>query len=145
MNNISMRGRKALNLPAAQGHSTSASAQETQPQHLYEALLLEQQLRDMTRQILISTDCEQQRLSLELHEDLIQMLLGIHVNLLALKGEAAISQAAFTRSLVSTQRIVKRSIKTIDRFARDLAPAAENEPRLSAKAALRVRPSKTKT
>jgi len=87
---------------------------------LDESRLQEQQLRDITRKILTSTELEQLQLSLQLHDEIIQTLLGIQVRLLALEQEAASGHAGFNRGLITTQRLVKKSIRMINRFARKL-------------------------
>lgn len=103
------RGTAPLTLPAASLH------------RLHESRLLERQLRDMTRRILTATELEQQQLSLQLHDEIVQTLLGIHVRLLALKQESITGHAVFNRGLITTRRLVQQSIRLVNRFARKLA------------------------
>jgi len=46
-------------------------------------------------------------------------LLGINVRLLTLQREAAINAGGLKKEIASTQRLVDKSVKSINRFARE--------------------------
>lgn len=110
-----MSDLKTLRLPECRAHSAADL------RLLRASRLKEQQLRGMTRKILASTELEHLQLSLQIHDEIVQTLLGIHVRLLALKQESITGHASFDRELITTQRLVKQSVRIINRFARKLA------------------------
>ena len=86
-------------------------------QLLQESRMLEQQLRDITRKILAADELERKKMSLQLHDDIGQSLLGIHVRLLALKKEVSTKYQGLTQEIATTQRLVEAAVKTINQFA----------------------------
>ncbi|MDB6003436.1 MAG: nreB [Prosthecobacter sp.] len=93
------------------------SSERASSQLLMESRLMEKSLRDITHQILAANEVERKKMSLVLHDEISQTLLGIHVRLLALKREAAVRHVGFTQEIATTQRVVEESVKTINRFA----------------------------
>lgn len=88
-------------------------------QLLQESRLLEQQLKDMTHQILAADEAVRKKMSLQLHDEIGQTLLGIHVRLLALKTEVATRYAGLNLEIATTQRLVEAAVKTINQFAHE--------------------------
>ena len=80
---------------------------------------LREHLRHLTHEILSAQEEERHRISHQLHDEIAQTLLGINVRLLALKNIAKASTKGLKKEIASTQRLVKQSLKTIDRFAHE--------------------------
>src|SRR5665213_1167031 len=97
-------------------------------EHHYSQLLeksqqLQEQLRQLSRQILSAQEEERKEISRELHDVIAQTLTGINVRLAALKKQAAINTNGLDRYIVSTQRLVEKSVDIVHEFARELRPA----------------------
>ena len=90
------------------------------------ALLLEQsrhlqeQLRSLSRQLLSAQEEERKRISRELHDEIAQTLLGIHVRLLTLRTGAEVNAHGLKKEVASTQRLVGKSRKLMARYTREL-------------------------
>lgn len=84
-----------------------------------ESRLLEQELKDMTRKIMAADEVERKKMSLQLHDDIGQTLLGIHVRLLTLKTHAAARHGGLTPEIATTQRVVAAAVKTINQLAHE--------------------------
>ena len=76
-------------------------------------------MQRLTHQILSAQENKRRKISRDLHDEIVQTLLGIHVRLLTLKKEAAIDAGGLKKEIVSTQRLVDKSVKSIKRFARE--------------------------
>jgi signal transduction histidine kinase len=97
-------------------------------EHHYSELLerserLQEQLRQLSRQILLAQEEERKRISRELHDVIAQTLTGINVRLAALKKEAALNTKHLDRNIARTQRLVEKSVDIVHQFARELRPA----------------------
>lgn len=88
-------------------------------QLLLESSQLEQQLKDMTRRIMSADEVERKKMSLHLHDDIGQSLLGIHMRLLTLKKQMAVRHEGTTQEIATTQRLVEAAVKTINQFAHE--------------------------
>ena len=88
-------------------------------QLLQESRLLERQLKSMTRQIMAADEVERKKMSLQLHDDIGQTLLGIHVRLLTLKAEVTAKDEGLNQEIAITQRLLEESVKTINHFAHE--------------------------
>ena len=86
---------------------------------LKESLCLQQHLQRLAHQILSAQEDKRKKISRDLHDEIAQTLLGINVRLLTLKKEAAINASGLKKEIVSTQRLVDKSVKSIKRFARE--------------------------
>jgi signal transduction histidine kinase len=84
---------------------------------------LQEQLRQLSRQILAAQEEERKEISRELHDVIAQTLTGINVRLAALAREAATNTKGLDRNIARTQRLVTKSVDIIHRFARELRPA----------------------
>jgi signal transduction histidine kinase len=97
-------------------------------EHHYSKLLvdserLQEQLRQLSRQILLAQEDERKRISRELHDVIAQTLTGINVRLAALKKEAGFNTQNLDRDIARTQRLVEKSVNIVHEFARELRPA----------------------
>jgi two-component system sensor histidine kinase DegS len=90
---------------------------------LLESRLAERNLRSLTRHLIAVQEEERKEISRELHDEVVQTLVGINVELSALTKGATLGLDTLKRKIARTQRLVKRSVATVHRFARDLRPA----------------------
>jgi signal transduction histidine kinase len=88
-------------------------------QLLQESRLVEKELKDMTRKIMAVDEVERRKMSLQLHDDIGQALLGIYVRLLALKTQATSGHAGLSKEIATTQNLVEAAVKTINLFAHE--------------------------
>jgi two-component system sensor histidine kinase DegS len=86
---------------------------------LQESRDLQQHLQRLTHQILSAQEDQRRKISRELHDEIAQTLLGIHIRLLTLKKEAAANTHGLKKEIVRTQRLVDKSVQSIKRFARE--------------------------
>ncbi|HAL92930.1 MAG TPA: hypothetical protein DCM68_07905 [Verrucomicrobia bacterium] len=84
---------------------------------------LQDQLRHLSRRILLAQEEERKRISRELHDVIAQMLTGINIRLAALKTEAMANTKGLSQKISRTQRMVEKSVDRVHRFARELRPA----------------------
>ncbi|MEO7413394.1 MAG: sensor histidine kinase, partial [Opitutaceae bacterium] len=61
-------------------------------------------------------------ISRELHDEVVQTLVGINVQLAALSHGARDNAHVYQRKMARTQRLVEKSVKAVHRFARELRP-----------------------
>jgi signal transduction histidine kinase len=87
---------------------------------LEESLELQKRLRQLTHRVLMAQEDERKSLSLELHDEIAQTLLGINVRLLSLKQEARVNHKGLKKEIAGTQRLVVKSVKSVRRVAREL-------------------------
>jgi signal transduction histidine kinase len=83
---------------------------------------LQEQLRHLSRQLLLAQEEERKRISRQLHDEIAQTLTSINVRLAALKTEATVNTKGLQKKIASTQRMVERSVDIVHRFARELRP-----------------------
>jgi signal transduction histidine kinase len=105
-----------------------AEAALKKSEHHYSQLLtrsdhLQEQLRQLSRQILLAQEEERREISRELHDVIAQTLTGINVRLAALKKEASVNIDGLDRNIARTQRLVEKSVDIVHQFARELRPA----------------------
>jgi signal transduction histidine kinase len=102
-------------------------AAETTGRHykkcLEESLELQKRLRQLTHRVLTAQEDERKSLSLELHDEIAQTLMGINVRLLSLKQEARVNHKGLKSEIAGTQRLVVKSVKSVRRVARELGDA----------------------
>jgi signal transduction histidine kinase len=87
---------------------------------LQDSLELQKGLRQLTHKVLSAQEDERWKISSELRNEVGQTLLGINVRLLTLKMAARGSSANLTKDVACTRRLVKESVQSINRFARQL-------------------------
>lgn len=78
-----------------------------------ESRVLQQDLRRLTHQMLQAQEEQRQHLSHELQDVIGQTLLGIHVKLLALRRGTQAAKQTIAGGIVSTQRLVRTSARTV--------------------------------
>jgi len=91
-------------------------------QLLAQSLQMQEQMRQLSRQILLTQEEERKQISRELHDEIAQTLAGINVYLAALKAEAAGKTNGLGRNIARTQRLVEKSVNIVHRFALELRP-----------------------
>lgn len=84
---------------------------------------LQEDLRLLSRRILMVQEEERKRISRELHDVIAQVLTGINVRLAVLKTEVNTDTKGLCQKITSTQRLVEKSVDIVHRFAYDLRPA----------------------
>jgi len=135
--NVSLRqlsktlGRRTVDLAAShrslkQGivqRKTAEQALKKSGEHsrklLKESRDLQKHLQRLTHQILSAQEDKRKKVSRDLHDEIAQTLLGINVRLLTLKKEATVNARGLKKEIASTQRLVKQSVQTINRFAHE--------------------------
>ena len=85
-----------------------------------DSLLLQDELRQLTHQVLAAQEVERHKVSHELQDEIAQTLLGINVRLLTLKQKARSNTTGLKHEIASTQRLVIKSARSVRRFAREL-------------------------
>jgi signal transduction histidine kinase len=90
---------------------------------LEESLALQDRLRQLTHRVLMAQEDERKSISVELHDEIAQTLLGINVRLLSLKQEARVNHKGLKSEIAGTQRMVVKSVKSMRRVARELGDA----------------------
>lgn len=103
-----------------------AALQKSEQQYIFlldQSRQMQEHLRHLTRRILTAQEDERREISRELHDEIAQTLAGINVQLANLKREAAISTKGLRGKIARTQRLVRKSVGIVYRFARRLRPA----------------------
>jgi signal transduction histidine kinase len=83
---------------------------------------MQDQLRHLSRQLLLAQEEERKRISRELHDEIVQTLVGINVHLASLKVKARVNIKELMKKISQTQRLVEKSVNIVHRFARELRP-----------------------
>jgi signal transduction histidine kinase len=89
---------------------------------LAESQIMQVKLREVTRHIILAQEEERKQISRELHDEVVQTLVGINVQLSALSKGASVGLHTLKAKIVRTQRLVEHSVKAVHRFARELRP-----------------------
>jgi signal transduction histidine kinase len=84
--------------------------------------LSEQQLRQLSHEILLAQEEERKRISRELHDTVLQTLVGINIHLASLTPKTADNPRSLQRKIKQTQRLVEKSLAMVHRFSVDLRP-----------------------
>jgi len=84
--------------------------------------LSEQQSRHLSREILLAQEDERKRISRELHDTVLQTLVGINVHLASLTPKPADNPTSLRRKIAQTQLLVEKSLAMVHRFAVELRP-----------------------
>ena len=83
---------------------------------------MQEQLRFLSRELLLAQEEERKKISRELHDVIAQTLTSINVRLAKLKKGAASNIKGLERNIGRTQQLVIHSVNIIHRFARELRP-----------------------
>ncbi len=97
-------------------------SESTTSRLLAESLHLQEELRFLSRRLLVAQEEERKRISRELHDIVAQTLTGINVRLAALTLKTDANSKGILSNIASTQRLVEKSVDIVHRFARDLRP-----------------------
>ena len=82
----------------------------------------QQQLREISHQILQVQEEERKRISRELHDVIAQTLVGINVHLAALIQGNPETSKAFQQKIARTHQLVEKSVEIVHKFALELRP-----------------------
>ena len=110
---IARREKVEQALNASKRHQSQSLAQSRQ---------MQEQLRHLSRRLLVAQEEERRKISRELHDEIAQTLTSINVQLVALKAEAAHDAKGLGERIASTQQLVEKSVDIVYRFVRDLRP-----------------------
>ncbi len=88
-----------------------------------EAKTMQVKLRELTREIISAQEEERKQISRELHDQVVQTLVGINVQLAALGRDASGGVRSLKAKIALTQRLVENSVNEVHRFARELRPS----------------------
>ena len=86
---------------------------------LAESYRLQEHLRHLTRQVLAAQENNRRKISSDLSDEVAQTLLGINVRLLKVKETVGHHSQDLRKEIANTQRLVHRSVNSIERFARE--------------------------
>jgi signal transduction histidine kinase len=92
-----------------------------------EARLMEENLRNLSNQVLHAQEEERRRISRELHDEIGQAMTAISINIEALRHSSAKRAEFFRREIAKTQGLLQRTMEMVHRFARELRPAMLDE------------------
>jgi signal transduction histidine kinase len=88
-----------------------------------ESQIMQGKLSQLTRQLLTAQEEERKQISRELHDEVVQTLVGINVELTALGKVSSAGVLQMKRKIARSQRLVEKSVDAVHRFARGLRPA----------------------
>jgi PAS domain S-box-containing protein len=89
---------------------------------LKEAWQTQERLRHLSHLVLRAQEEERKRISRELHDQVVQSLIGINLDLITLAREPVLDPGTLKRRIARTQRLVEDSVNALHRFARELRP-----------------------
>jgi two-component system sensor histidine kinase DegS len=84
---------------------------------------MQKKLRQLTHQIITAQEEERKQISRELHDEVVQLLVGINVELSALGKNTSAGQPGLKGKITRIQRLVENSVDAVHGFARGLRPA----------------------
>jgi signal transduction histidine kinase len=88
-----------------------------------ESRLMEEKLRNLTRQLISAQEDERREISRELHDGIVQKLVAINIGLSALSAGSSTGTPIPKAKIARIQRLVANVVKVAHRFARELRPA----------------------
>jgi len=120
------RGNRRLQREVKRRQAGEAAIRQGQEQYrklFLESLIMQKKLRQLTHQIISAQEEERKEISRELHDEVVQTLVGINVELTALGKGASDGLHTLKEKIIRTQRLVEKSVEAVHRFARELRPA----------------------
>jgi signal transduction histidine kinase len=105
------------------GEVAIIKGREEYQQLFVQSQVMQRKLRQLARQILSAQEEERKEISRELHDEVVQTLVGINVQLSALSRSASAGMHKLKAKIARTQRLVENSVNEVHRFARELRPA----------------------
>ena len=102
-----------------QAEAALGQSGERRTQMVGELRELEDRLHGQMRQILETQEDERCTTSLELQNEIAQILAAIHVRLLALKDAAKSNTESLKKEIAETQKLVKQSVSAIRRLSHE--------------------------
>jgi signal transduction histidine kinase len=94
---------------------------------LEKALKLQKRLRHGSHRVLAALEDERKKISRELQDEIAQTLLGINVRLHSLREQARSDPKGLQNEIASTRRLVVKSARSVQRFARKLDKRQEGQ------------------
>jgi signal transduction histidine kinase len=95
--------RRATDVAALDSATSAAMLRESRELHHH--------LLDVTRRVLASDDQEHRRIGSGLQDELLQVLIGIHIRLLLLRKEVTLGARDLHKHIASARRAVRESWK----------------------------------
>ena len=89
---------------------------------LTQSVRLQEELRGMSHQVLQAQEEERKRISRELHDVVVQTLVGISVHVADLAQSAEVTSRSLQLKIAHAHRLVEKSVETVHQFARELRP-----------------------
>jgi signal transduction histidine kinase len=120
------KGSRQLTLEIARRKTGEQALRKSKEKYrvlFLESQIMQRKLRQMARQIIMAQEEERKEISRELHDEVVQTLVGISVELSALGKGASVGLKALKEKIARTQRLVANSVNEVHRFARELRPA----------------------
>jgi signal transduction histidine kinase len=115
-----------FNSESAQRRAVETALKQSEKHHILlldQSRQMQEHLRHLTHKILTAQEDERREISRELHDEIAQTLTGINVQLANLKREAVVNTKGLKGKIAGTQRLVRKSVGIVHRFARRLRPA----------------------
>ncbi len=88
-----------------------------------ESEVMQEKLRHLTRQLISAQEEERREISRELHDGAVQELVGINIELSALRAGTLGAAPKLNARIAHIQKMVSKSVMALHRFARELRPA----------------------
>lgn len=102
---------------------TLRQAQREQARVLKKSDRQGRQLRDLSHRILMAQEDERKRISRELHDVVVQSLVGINFQLAAIGKDPAVDPQSLPQKIKSVQHLVQNSVDLVHSFAHELRPS----------------------
>ena len=109
------------------GEVTIREGKEHYLKLLVESQVKQMKLRQLTHQMISAQEEDRKKISRKLHDEVVQTLVGINVELTALTKGTSAGLHALKTKIARTQRLVENSVDAVHRFARELRPAMPDD------------------
>jgi len=84
--------------------------------------LLQMKLRHVSRQMLAAQENQRKEISRELHDKVIQLLVGINMNLDSFVRNAEVDPRGLAKKVIPLRELVDKTVDVVHQYARDLRP-----------------------